>query len=68
MSDLALITTGVTPMEVDRVSCFHSAVMGFSSVIFLPKYAGLEEFLDAFQEVSEIIQKDKSVLNKWVSE
>ena len=81
MSDLAMISAGETPMEVDRVSCFLSAVMGFSPIIFdLPQDAGLKEMLKACKEVFENVERDKkeqaekegdgkrkTLLQKWVS-
>ena len=60
MSDLAMISAGETPMEVDRVSCFLSAVMGFSPIIFdLPQEAGFTELLKACKKVFKNVERDK---------
>ena len=80
MSDLAMISAGETPMEVDRVSCFLSAVMGFSPIIFdLPQDAGLKQLLEACKKVWENVERDKrelyereddqrrTLLQKWVT-
>ena len=68
MSDLAMISAGETPMEVDRVSCFLSAVNGFSAIIFdLPQDAGLKELLKACKQVWDNIDRDETLVKKWVS-
>jgi len=67
MSDLALISAGETPMEVDRVSCFVSAVMGFSPLIFeLDETAGWDEFYDACEQVWSNVRRDPKLPDKWV--
>jgi len=67
MSDLALISAGETPMEVDRVSCFVSAVMGFSPLIFeLDETAGWNEFYKACEQVWNNVHRDAKLPDKWV--
>ena len=68
MSDLAMIAAGEVPMEVDRVSCFSSAVIAFSPLLFgLNPTDGFQELLDSCKEVWENVENDKSILKKWVS-
>ena len=68
MVDLAMISAGEEPIEVDRVSCFNSAVMGFSPLVFnLRSNEGLTDLLSACEEVWENIKADPSILKKWVS-
>ena len=65
--DLAMISAGEVQMEVDRVSCFNSAVMGFSPLIFnLYPDNGLDDLLEACQEVWENVRADPMILTKWV--
>ena len=67
MIDLAMISAGEVPMEVDRVSCFNSAVMGFSPLLFnLFPDNGLKDLLEACQEVWDNVRSDRSILDKWV--
>ena len=67
MIDLAMISAGEVPMEVDRVSCFNSAVMGFSPLLFnLFPDNGLKDLLEACQEVWDNVRSDLSILDKWV--
>ena len=67
MSDLAMISAGETPMDVDRVSCFLSAVMGFSPLVFdLTEDAGLNELLTACRVVWENVERDDRLIKKWV--
>ncbi|XP_078489225.1 E3 ubiquitin-protein ligase rnf213-alpha-like [Ciona intestinalis] len=66
MSDLAMISAGETPIEVDRVSCFLSAVIGFSPLLFdLPQQAGLRELLAACEMVWNNVERDEGLLKKW---
>ena len=68
MIELAMISAGETSMEVDRVSCFLSAVVGFSPIIFdLPQDAGLKELLKACKKVQDNIDRSKILVKKWVS-
>ncbi|KAH0629366.1 hypothetical protein JD844_011399 [Phrynosoma platyrhinos] len=44
--DLASISAGENDMDVDRVACFHDAVLGYSSLLYeLKQDAGFEEFM-----------------------
>lgn len=67
LSDLAMISAGETPMEVDRVSCFLSAVMGFAPLIFdLDRSAGFHDLLDGLKHCTENIIEN-NLIKKWVS-
>ncbi|XP_076810012.1 E3 ubiquitin-protein ligase rnf213-alpha-like isoform X1 [Clavelina lepadiformis] len=66
MSDLAMISAGETILEVDRVSCFLSAVMGFAPFIFdLEENANLTNVVDALKKVWEAYSNDNKLLKKW---
>ena len=67
LSDLAMISAGETAMEVDKVSCFLSAVMGFAPFIFdLEENSDLKSMLDSFQKVVERSGHSK-LKEQWVS-
>ena len=69
MTDLAMIAAGETPMEVDRVSSFNSAVLGFAPLIFnLTSESGLKELLEACKQVWSNVDADPTILDKWVSQ
>ena len=61
-----MIRAGESVGDIDRISCFFGAVMGFSSVIFMPKDGGWRELREACQQVWENIERDKSIRDKWV--
>ena len=66
MSELVTISAGESSSEVERISCFLSAVMGFSAIVFVAKNAGIKEFFDACKPVWENITQDEDLLKKWV--
>lgn len=67
MSDLALISAGEEPMAVDRVSCFLSAVMGFSPLIFdLDETSDWNKFHKAYEQVWSNVRRDSKLPDKWV--
>ena len=50
--DLAYISAGDTPMEIDRVQVLHSAVTGYAPLIFeLDKGAGYKQLLKTCETV-----------------
>ena len=67
MSDLAMISAGENVKEVDMVSCFLSAVMGFAPFIFdLREDDGLNATIDAFEKICQA--SDRAQLKrKWVN-
>ena len=67
MSDLAMISAGENAKEVDKVSCFLSAVMGYAPFLFdlHDRESDLNALISAFQK----IPKEKELANlevKWV--
>lgn len=67
MSDLAMISAGDNVEDVDRVSFFLSAVMGFAPLVFdLTENSGLEDVAKAIKTVWEQKTRDPSLLTKWV--
>ncbi|XP_076815738.1 E3 ubiquitin-protein ligase rnf213-alpha-like isoform X2 [Clavelina lepadiformis] len=66
LSDLAMISAGERPMEVARVSCFQSAVMGFAPLLFdLPKTAGFQELLATCKVIWMNAERNHSFLVNW---
>ncbi|XP_077976279.1 E3 ubiquitin-protein ligase rnf213-alpha-like isoform X2 [Styela clava] len=66
MCDLAMISAGETPYEVDIVSCLLSAVMGFAPLIFeLDEEAGLNVLLDKCRAVWKNRNGDAKLMDKW---
>jgi len=62
-----MISVGDTPLEVDRVACFNSAVMGFGPILFdLPQESDLERVLKAVHATWENKESDEKLLMKWV--
>ena len=69
LSDLAMISAGDTPMELDKVACFNSAVMGFAPFLFdLKKTSGLDDVLRALKSVQEHRDRDPELPEKWVGD
>ncbi|XP_072568016.1 E3 ubiquitin-protein ligase rnf213-beta isoform X2 [Paramormyrops kingsleyae] len=63
--DLASISAGENDTEIDRVACFHDAVMGYGSLIYsLPSTAGFKEFMDCVQPVWEALERDRKLPQK----
>jgi len=67
MSDLAMISAGENAMEVDKVSCFLSAVMGFAPFLFdlHEKNADLDALVKAFKQISK--EDQARLKERWVS-
>ncbi|XP_076818180.1 E3 ubiquitin-protein ligase rnf213-alpha-like [Clavelina lepadiformis] len=66
LSDLAMISAGERPMDVARVSCFQSAVMGFAPLLFdLPKTAGFQELLATCKVIWMNVERNQSFLVNW---
>ena len=62
-----MISAGENPMDIDRVSCFLSAVMGFSPFIFdLQSDSSLNDTIESFEKVSKV-QDIEKLKNNWVS-
>lgn len=64
--DLGVISAGVSSIELDKISCFSSAVTGFAPLIYLQKRATLREVVEAITAVKRNCDADKKLLEKWV--
>lgn len=67
--DLAMISaSGQGDIEEQRVSCLHSAVTGYASLIYdLHANDGLKEFLTKCEPVWKAVQSDPALPKKLVS-
>ena len=60
--------SGQGSMEEERVSCLHSAITGYASLIYdLKEEDGLKEFLAKCQPVWSAVESDKGLPKKLVS-
>ena len=68
MSDLAMISAGENTMEVDKVSCFLSAVMGYAPFLFdlNDTNANLNALIEAFEKLPKGDVR-ATLKKKWVS-
>lgn len=65
--DLASISAGENDTEIDRVACFHDAVMGYSPLLYsLSPKAGFEEFMFSARQVWDNLQRDQRLPAKLV--
>ncbi len=66
--DLAMISAaGQGDMEVERVSCLHSAVTGYASLIYdLDTKDGLKDFLAKCEPVWKAVESDENLPKKLV--
>uniref|UniRef100_G1KRE5 RING-type E3 ubiquitin transferase n=1 Tax=Anolis carolinensis TaxID=28377 RepID=G1KRE5_ANOCA len=63
--DLASISAGENDMDVDRVACFHDAVLGYSSLLYeLDQEAGFEKFMDCLDKLWKALESDQSLPTK----
>nr|XP_061805731.1 E3 ubiquitin-protein ligase rnf213-alpha-like [Nerophis lumbriciformis] len=63
--DLASISAGENDMEVDRVLCFHDAVLGYSSVLYdLRPDSGFLAFQDVLKMLWKAFDNDKNLPQK----
>ena len=69
--DLAMIRAGETDLEMDRVSCFHGAAMGYAPIIFgLKDESGSTELLEACKKLWTSLENDPELplkLVRWYS-
>lgn len=65
--ELASITAGENDTEIDRVACFHDAVMGYSSLLYtLHPQAGFKDFMKCAEQVFENLSRDERLPDKLV--
>lgn len=65
--DLASISAGENDMDVDRVACFHDAVLGYSSLLYeLKQESGFEEFMKCLEKLWKALKNDPNLPQKLV--
>ncbi|XP_062976188.1 E3 ubiquitin-protein ligase RNF213-like [Elgaria multicarinata webbii] len=63
--DLASISAGENDMDVDRVACFHDAVLGYSSLLYeLTRESGFDEFMRCLEKLWKALESDRSLPKK----
>ncbi|KAM7386926.1 hypothetical protein PAMA_009514 [Pampus argenteus] len=63
--DLASISAGENDMDVDRVACFHDAVLGYSSVLYeLKPESGFHTFKEALKKLWRALENDSNLPKK----
>ncbi len=66
--DLASISAGENDLDVDRVACFHDAVLGYSSMLYdLKPDAGFKHFKDMLKKLWKALDNDPNLPKKLVS-
>lgn len=66
--DLASISAGENDMDVDRVACFHDAVLGYSSMLYeLKPDAGFHVFQEVVKKLWRALENDVNLPKKLVS-
>ncbi|XP_041861895.1 E3 ubiquitin-protein ligase rnf213-alpha-like [Melanotaenia boesemani] len=63
--DLASISAGENDLEVDRVACFHDAVLGYSSLLYgLKQDSDFRKFEDSLATLWKALGNDRTLPNK----
>ncbi|XP_047442557.1 E3 ubiquitin-protein ligase rnf213-alpha isoform X2 [Mugil cephalus] len=63
--DLASISAGENDLDVDRVACFHDAVLGYSSILYgLQQDSGFEDFKDSLSKLWKALDNDRNIPEK----
>ncbi|XP_032428579.1 E3 ubiquitin-protein ligase rnf213-alpha-like isoform X2 [Xiphophorus hellerii] len=63
--DLASISAGENDLDVDRVACFHDAVLGYSSLLYgLKQDSSFQNLLDSLPTLWKALENDKNVPKK----
>ncbi|KAL1277475.1 hypothetical protein QQF64_024148 [Cirrhinus molitorella] len=63
--DLASISAGENDLDVDRVACFHDAVLGYSSMLYdLKPDAGFEHFKEMLKKLWKALDNDPNLPKK----
>ncbi|XP_054615147.1 E3 ubiquitin-protein ligase rnf213-alpha isoform X2 [Dunckerocampus dactyliophorus] len=63
--DLASISAGENDMEVDRVACFHDAVLGYASALYeLQADSGFQAFRDVLKKLWRALDNDHNLPKK----
>lgn len=65
--DLASISAGENDMDVDRVACFHDAVLGYSSMLYeLKSDSGFDIFKEVLKKLWRALENDGNLPKKLV--
>lgn len=65
--DLASISAGENDMDVDRVACFHDAVLGYSSMLYeLKPDSGFDVFKEVLKKLWRALENDSNLPKKLV--
>lgn len=65
--DLASISAGENDLDVDRVACFHDAVLGYSSMFYdLKPDAGFKHFKEMLKKLWKALDNDPNLPKKLV--
>ncbi|XP_077780215.1 E3 ubiquitin-protein ligase RNF213-like [Podarcis muralis] len=63
--DLASISAGENDMDVDRVACFHDAVLGYSSLLYdLKRESGFGELMKCLRKLWKALESDNNLPKK----
>ncbi|XP_029293033.1 LOW QUALITY PROTEIN: E3 ubiquitin-protein ligase rnf213-alpha-like [Cottoperca gobio] len=63
--DLASISAGENDMDVDRVACFHDAVLGYSSMLYeLKPDSGFHVFKEVLKKLWKTLENDRNLPKK----
>uniref|UniRef100_UPI0037E99DD8 E3 ubiquitin-protein ligase rnf213-alpha-like n=1 Tax=Semicossyphus pulcher TaxID=241346 RepID=UPI0037E99DD8 len=63
--DLASIYAGENDLEVDRVACFHDAVLGYSSMLYgLKPDSDFDAFKESLSKLWKALENDKEIPRK----
>uniref|UniRef100_W5N459 RING-type E3 ubiquitin transferase n=1 Tax=Lepisosteus oculatus TaxID=7918 RepID=W5N459_LEPOC len=63
--DLASISAGENDLDVDRVACFHDAVLGYSSMLYdLKPDSGFNEFKEVLKKLWKALENDHNLPKK----
>ncbi|XP_069786069.1 E3 ubiquitin-protein ligase rnf213-alpha isoform X4 [Narcine bancroftii] len=63
--DLASISAGENDLDVDRVACFHDAVLGYSPLLFeIHPTAGFPDFIHYLQKLQKALKNDPHLIKK----
>ncbi|XP_069055826.1 E3 ubiquitin-protein ligase RNF213 isoform X2 [Pleurodeles waltl] len=63
--DLASISAGENDMDVDRVACFHDAVLGYSPLLYeLKPESGLQELMQCLKKLWKALENDEKLPKK----
>lgn len=66
--DLASISAGENDMDVDRVACFHDAVLGYSPMLYeLKPLSGFDLFKEVLKKLWKALDNDPNLPTKLVS-